>query len=324
MIRTSTFLRPLAVAISVLALRLVAEPEPPGKLAPIRLGFSSEGLVELNESDARAALKIWAQTLGREVDIPFDNAISIYSNLEEIRSAMQRQEVDAVTLTTPEFWALRKTMPIGPFLLGRVHGEITEQYVLLVHQNNPAQRVADLRGKSIIILQGSRSSLIKAWRETLLLKDRLGPLNSFWGRTTHASKLTSVILPVFFRQADACIVTIDGFRTMSELNPQVGRQLRILAQSPEVVTNVFCFCGDDGPRHAQKVIAQCTRISETPTGRQVLALFQADKLMEGHLAEMETAFSLLDHHQRLLAEATQQTQAAEANPAPPNPPPGQP
>ena len=35
-----------------------------------------------------------------------------------------------------------------------------------------------------------------------------------------------------------------GFKTMSELNPQVGRRLKVLASSAELVPTGFCFRRD--------------------------------------------------------------------------------
>ena len=46
---------------------------------------------------------------------------------------------------------------------------------------------------------------------------------------------------MFFRQADACIITRHGFDVMGELNPQVKRQLRVLAASKPMVANVVLF-----------------------------------------------------------------------------------
>lgn len=281
------------------------------KPAPIRLGFSSQVLVELNETDARAALKIWAQTLGEQVDIPVGPVI-IYPNLTAISTALHERSVDAISLTVPEYWTLQKKHAFGPFLVGQVHGELTEQYLLLVHRDHPARQLADLRGQRINVQQGSHASLSKIWEETLLLENRLGHAENFWSRIIYSNKITGVIIPVFFRQTDACIVTREGFRTMSELNPQVGKQLRILAESPALLTNVFVFSAEVDPRHPAKIIAEGTRIADSATGRQILALFQSDKLVLGQPSDLQSAFTLLEQHERLLA-----AEPTAPGPAPP-------
>jgi ABC-type phosphate/phosphonate transport system substrate-binding protein len=263
------------------------------ELAPFRLGFSTQMLVDVNESDARASLKIWAQTLGAERGFPVDPALQILNGTEAIKDALLRKKVDGVSMTTPEYWALRRVAPLGPFVSGRVEGEITEEYLLLVHRDNPATRLADLRGQSLIVLAGTRASLAETWVETLFLDKGLGIGGDFWGRITKSTKLSRAVLPVFFRQADACVVNRRGFRTMSELNPQVGQQLKILAQFPAFLPVVFCFCGDMVLLHRDRFLAQIGTISQTPAGSQILSLFHSDALAERPESDLATACALL-------------------------------
>ncbi len=288
-----------------------------GEPAPLRFGFSSQVFGEVNENDARAALKVWALTLSAERGVPVDPAMQILNGAEAIQAALLGGTIDMLTMTAAEFWAVRRVAPLGPIFIGRTHGETAEEYLLLVHRDDPAVRLADFRGRSVAVLQGSRATLAAIWMETLLLDEHLGAAGTFWGRIERAGKLSRVVLPVFFRQVDACVVTREGFRTMSELNPQVGRQLRVLAQSPAVVPTVFCFRGDLVSPYRDKLIAGIAQIADTPAGRQTLALFQSDQIEVRPITEMDTACALLDRHERLLAEADRAaatTAAGEALP----------
>ena len=269
----------------------------------LRFGFSSQIFFEVNENDARAALKNWAQSVGAELEVSVDPAMEIFAGTEAIKDALVLGKIDAMTITAAEFWSMRRAVALGPFIFGRTHGEITEEYLLLVHRDNPAARLADLRGRSVAVLAGARASLAAVWLETLLLEDTLGPAGNFWGKTMQSSKLARVVLPVFFHQIDACIVTREGFRTMSELNPQVGRQLKVLAQSPALVPTVFCFRADLISRFRDNLIAGIGRFADLPAGRQTLVLFQSDQLEVHPVSELDAACALLDRHQRLLAEA---------------------
>ncbi len=285
---------------------------PAGEPAALRFGFSSQIFFAVNENDARAALKNWAQSVGRDLGVSFDPAMEIFAGTEAIKDALLHGKVDALTMTTVEYWGLRGAVALGPFIFGRTHGKITEEYLLLVHRDNPAARLADLRGRSVAVLGGARASLAAVWLETLLLEDTLGPAGNFWGKTVQSGKLARVVLPVFFRQIDACIVTREGFRTMSELNPQVGRQLKVLAHSAALVPTVFCFRADLLSPFRDNLIAGIGRFADSPAGRQTLTLFQSDHLEVRPVAELDAACALLDRHQRLLAEAGTATHAAGA------------
>ena len=272
--------------------------------APLRVAFSSRMFVDVNENDAKAAMKVWAQTLGQERGIPVDSETKILAGPTAIAQAMRGDLIDAITMTADEYWAVRKEVPLGPFILGIKNGRTTEEYVLLVHRDSGIARLGELRGRSLIVFQSPKASLAPAWLETLLLQDGLSRTAEFWSQVTEASKLIRVILPVFFRQADACLLTREGFQTMSELNPQVGRQLKVLATSTAVVPIVFCFRGAYNSPDRDKLLASIDRIHETSAGRQTLTLFQSERLVAGPATSLDSACELLDRHRQLLDAAT--------------------
>jgi phosphonate transport system substrate-binding protein len=280
--------------------------------APVRFAFSSRMFYEVNENDARAAMKVWGQTISAESGIPLDPAFPIISGTEAIAAEIRGKRIDAITLPTDEYWALRSMVPLGSIVLGSKEGQSTVQFVLLVRGDSGIERLADLRGHSLVVFQSPLTSLAPAWFEIELLQHQLGLAAHFWGRTTEATKLLRVILPVFFRQADACLVTLKGFETMSELNPQIGRQLKILARSEAVVPSLFCFRGDYLSPNREKIIREVSRVNETPAGMQTLALFQTERLFPSDPAALASSCALLDLHRRLCAEASAAQPGASA------------
>jgi phosphonate transport system substrate-binding protein len=292
------------VGLQPLAAATAAPVEERSPTAPVRFAFSSRMFYEVNENDARAAMKVWGQTISAESGIPLDPAFPIISGTETIAAEIRGKLIDAITLPTDEYWALRSKVPLGSIVLGSKEGQSTVQYVLLVRGDGGIERLADLRGHSLVVFQSPLTSLAPAWLEIELLQHQLGLAAQFWGRTTEATKLLRVILPVFFRQADACLVTLKGFETMSELNPQIGRQLKILAKSEAVVPSLFCFRGDYLSPNREKIIQEVSRVNETPAGRQTLALFQTERLFPSDPAALASSCALLDLHRRLCAGAS--------------------
>ena len=272
-------------------------------IAPMRVAFSSNLFADVNEDDARASVMAWAQTLGREHGIPVDPATKIIAGTDAIVQALRDSSIDVVTMTTNEYWVVRREVPLGPFILGVVNGRTTEEYVLLVHRDSGITQLGELRKRSLVIYQNPRAGLSPVWLETLLLQSGLGRSTEFFSRTTETNKLTRVVLPVFFRQADACLLTRAGFQTMNELNPQVGQQLKVLAASAALVPIVFCFRGNYNSPDRDKLLDSIDRISETPAGRQTLMLFQSERLVKSPATALDSACELMDLHRRLLAAA---------------------
>ncbi len=298
-------LRPPTVRWAV-ALALVAgwvgwgaPPVPDPSNRPGRVAFSASLFVDINENDARAAVAGWAEAMSQEHGIRFDPDPLILDGMAAILRALRENQVDAVALTTEECWRLDQALPLGPFIFGIRGGVTTEQYLLLVAQDSPVKQLADLRGRSLAVFQNPRASLAPVWLETRLAQAGLGRLEQFFGEVKPNPKLTGVVLPVFFHQADACLVTRLGLETMSELNPQVGRQVRVLAASPALVPSVFCFVRGRASTFREQVLPEITQLHRTPAGRQVLLLFQSDRLEEYPKSYLEGAFQLLAAHRRL-------------------------
>jgi ABC-type phosphate/phosphonate transport system substrate-binding protein len=277
-----------------------AQDEP---LAPVRFSFSSSMFVDVNENDAKASMKVLAQTMGTERGIPVDSTIELYTGPEAIKKALQSELTDAITLPTSEYWLIRHDAPFGSLILGVKDGKSTEEYLLLVHRDSGIEKLGDLRGKSVIFFKSPRTSIAAQWAETLLLQGGLGRASTFWRQITSEAKLSRAVLPLFFRQVDACITTRDGYALMVDLNPQVGRQLKILATSPTVVPAAFFFRENYVSAYRSKLIQECSRIHETVAGRQVLMLFQSSSLQERPLSDLDSAMELLELHKRLCDEA---------------------
>ena len=109
------------------------------------------------------------------------------------------------------------------------------------------------------------------------------------------------VLPVFFGKIDACLVTQKGFKTMGELNPQVNRQLRVLASSPEFVPTGFFFRMGYPQAQQADCLAEFTRVHTSTDGQQILTVFQTDRLQEYPGSVLDSAFALVESHRRLLA-----------------------
>jgi phosphonate transport system substrate-binding protein len=117
------------------------------------------------------------------------------------------------------------------------------------------------------------------WLDLLLAEQGAGRAEIFMERITESTKLSAVVLPVFFGQADACLVTLGGFSTMAELNPQLERELRVLAKSQSLVPMVSFLRRDFTPSFRQELIEAICQLHMTASGRQILNLMQGDEVV---------------------------------------------
>ncbi len=304
------------------ALHVVAEAgSPTPQPAPFHLGFSSSTFGEVNENDALAAVKIWSKVLAADERLPLDPQSRVFSTTSEIATALRAKDLDAINLATDEYLILREQLASDHCILGIQSQGVTDEYVLLVRSDGPIAGLRDLRGRSLALLEGPRMRLAKIWLETCFLEAKLGRTDGFCGRVTAFNKLTRVVLPVFFRQTDACVVTRRGFETMVELNPQVGRELRVLIVSPPVVPSLLAFRADYTSPVLERVLALLKGWHTTVAGRQILTIFQYDRVEDYPLSVMADTLKLLENHARLCTEANATETARPRTPPPTMPQP---
>jgi phosphonate transport system substrate-binding protein len=112
-----------------------------------------------------------------------------------------------------------------------------------------------------------------------------------------------VALPVFFHKAAVCLMTSKSFAAMQELNPQLGKQLRVLTQSPELMSSVFAFRSDFRSPYREQMFQEMKRLPESAAGLQILMLLQSERIEEKPLSCVDSSLALLAKHRQLCAAA---------------------
>jgi phosphonate transport system substrate-binding protein len=77
---------------------------------------------------------------------------------------------------------------------------------------------------------------------------------------------------------------------MVELNPQLGRQLRVLERSPGFVTGILAVRKDIHNPRRDAMVETLQEMHTDPKGRQLLTLFRCNRLVPfvaEHLASVE-------------------------------------
>ncbi len=283
----------------------------------VHFAYSKAMFVDVNENDAKAAMKVYTQNIGDENGIYVYDQPDLPDGTNAIARLLEQKKADVLILTAEEFFALEKLGLEGPLLLSKVQNAYTEDYLLLARTDSTISQVEDLTGRSLIVASDARNSLASAWLEVLCREHGLGPAAGVLARIAHHSKTTQVVLPVFFRKMDACIVTRAGWEVMCELNPQLKKQLRVIAVSPPLVPTLTCFRSGFTDSFKEKIIKAVDLSSVKPEFKQLMALFKTDSLVRQPLSALEGTRTFISTYQQLRAGTNQiKIAAAESGSAP--------
>jgi ABC-type phosphate/phosphonate transport system substrate-binding protein len=128
-----------------------------------------------------------------------------------------------VGMPSLDFLQIKDKIPLEPALSYSLNNQVGTEYVLIVPKDKESHSLSGLKNKKIIIHKHDDTGLIPIlWLNSLLRQQGLPPAERFCGSIKKVDQVSQAVLPVYFRQADCCVVTCDGFETMKELNPQLG------------------------------------------------------------------------------------------------------
>ncbi|MFN7997607.1 MAG: PhnD/SsuA/transferrin family substrate-binding protein [Bryobacteraceae bacterium] len=268
----------------------------------IRMAASSSLVgAEVNENDARAAIRTWADTLSRETGLHLTYLREVLVPPQELFEYVRQGQVDAFSATIAEYLQVAGYTDPGIVLVDQAYVNGGEEYLLLVHEDSGIRSVGELRGHSLAQYNGSVMSLAPEWLATLLAESNLGAPASFFNQITLNGKISRTVLLVFFRQYDACLVTRRTFDTMKEMNPQLGKKLRVLATSPKLVPIVVALRKNSSALAKEKFSSAMTRLGDGPAGRQLLSLFGSRRVMVASASILGPSIELVTAGNRLKA-----------------------
>jgi len=261
------------------------------------VAYAPKALVDVDPRDAMAAFRIYVDELGQQMG--YRGGIYPYDNIENVMKEVENGRVDLISMGSIQYLQLKNKSLIELAYGNMRGGKTTLKYFILTHTNKGFTKIGDLKGKKFILIKGDEIGTL--YLNTVLLKQHFGEAREFFSSVDEKIKTSQAVLPVFFGQADACIVNDVAYQTMVELNPQLGKDLKVLAASPELLDNLAVFRKglDDDVKQKTREVAK--GLKTHPRGRQILMLFKIEDLVPLKETDLSGTRDLLSEYNRLKA-----------------------
>lgn len=254
--------------------------------------FDRSHFSDMNPSDAAAALKIWCQEFADEIDVEMDIDISSYDTMNTLAGFLERQEVDLVIINAKKYLQLDENYLdiIDPVFTTTINdGKSFGFYHLLANTDSGISGWKDCINKDLLLLKSYRCHLLEDWFIDSLRK---ADVPQQVVRVEEVDSVSKAILPVFFGNADACVVSDEAFQVMKELNPQIGKKLISVQTSPTYLEILLCIW--KGYTDDREVLLDSVAdMHMNPSGKQVMMLFRIAKLIEFQESFLENSRNLL-------------------------------
>jgi ABC-type phosphate/phosphonate transport system substrate-binding protein len=245
----------------------------------VNIGFSSKAFVNIPREDIRVAVRILSQKVAKKTVGSADTRI--YNSLAEIERDLRAKKLDAVALTPEDFLEMSPRTPIEPVMVTSTDKGPEVELVLLTRKDSGISTVRGLNDRTIAVPARivQYGNMYFTWLETLLMREGVYDKGTFFSRVKETKNPSLSLMQVFFHQADACIVTSQVFELASELNPQISKELKIIARVDKLTGGIIVIRADLQADLKQKLIQALRTMHEDQEGRQLFLLFQLSGLV---------------------------------------------
>ena len=288
----------LAKLLGVTALSCAAKAA--GEVASVRLAISETMVSDVNMNDARAAMLIWIKRMSAELNVRVEINPKVFDTTEEILRRVRRNELDAIALNVIEYRQIAQLLD-STQIISEDDASGPEEYLLLAKRASGIKRLGDLRARRICTLKAPKMCVAPAWLATILDEGHCGPVDQFFASMTTETKVSRVVLPVFFGQADACLTSKRGFDTMCELNPQVAKDLTAIASSPPMVVDFYIFNKNYRGVSRERFARVYSDLPRSVSGRQLATMFQFESLAVKNISCLAPALAVIEAAERIHA-----------------------
>ncbi len=244
-----------------------------------RIIFSTNVFQNTKPNEAEAVTQILASHLKESENFSQGVEIIIAKDKDDILNKTING-FDIVVLTTNEYFELKNKLKLEPVLVNQTQGHYGYKFYLLVNKADGITDIKQLRGETLYIQSREGQDAPQIWLDKLLKDKNLPKKEEFFKDIKFDSRVSNVVLPVFFKKTKVAVVTEVGFKLVSELNPQIGKDLTILAESNYITIGLGCTNSANSDQSRKKRILDVLfKLHSNNYGKQLLDLFATEKII---------------------------------------------
>jgi ABC-type phosphate/phosphonate transport system substrate-binding protein len=265
----------------------------------VNIGFSSKAFVNTPREDIRVAVRILSQKIAKNTVGSADSRI--YDSTAEIEQDLKAKRLDAVALTPEDFLEIGARTPVEPVMVTATDKGHEVELILLTRKDSGIGAIRGLKNKIIAVPARivQYGNMYFTWVETLSMREGFHNMEKFFSSVRETKTPSLSLMQVFFRQADACVVTRQVFELTSELNPQIGKELKVIERFGKLAGGIIVFRPDLQEDRKQKLLKALRTIHEDHEGRQLVLLFQMNRLVPYRPEYMRATEAFFAEHRTL-------------------------
>lgn len=261
-----------------------------------------EALGSVNPKDAMVAIDIhWSKHLFH-IFPTLDHQFEFLPDEDTATRRLRANQLHGLAMGITQFLKLRKITDLNPVFISSRQSQPLESYLLLVRRDSDWDSLSAQSVKRLITEKMDTPNIGRMWLETLLKEHELSIGNKYFSQISTAANPARIILPVFFGQADICLVPESAYHTMVELNPQIASRLTVLERSPGVIKTIHCTT-NLMPKHlVDRFVQDGMGMEDTVDGRQLLLIFHVKKNFPYQPAYLTNSEKIFNQYHQIIRQ----------------------
>lgn len=261
----------------------------------LRIGYDNSSLSNYSKKDMKIATELWMTEFIQ--DIGYTVTSTFYDDPELMAADLNQGKLDYVTAFGLVFVKYFDLENLSDGFSGGSKNIEDSNFITLVSQNSANKDWKDLHKASIILQENDKEAELYV-QDALLRANGKVDIELIPIRSRQRA-----VIQLFFGKADAAVVTLNTFKLAKELNPQIGKKLRIMENSGITSSGLGFFRKGLDPKAKKLMIESALRLDSDVRGRQMLALFQTESIIETKLEDLQPIKKLYERYMRLSKKA---------------------
>lgn len=245
----------------------------------LRFGLLARILPDTDVHETQVAVELWAREMSHIMGYRSSAKVTVFSDPQAMCKAVRRGNLDIASLTAVDYLKIRNTVPLTPAFVAANNVGRGREHLLITHRDSGIRDFSGLRGKTLLLLPLTRQEPSHIWLDVLLMKEGKKNRSAYFHQVRETASASQAIMAVFFRQADAAIVSRGAFETAVALNPQLERRTRIIAESSSLAGDIVCIPDTVDEKMKRTITNAAMEMHKTAVGRQMGILFQVDRII---------------------------------------------
>jgi len=257
----------------------------------IYFGYGSDAMSRYNKKDTMIAMEVWIEEIMKDDEDKV--RFLFYDNSQKMAEDLEAGKLDMVLAFGLEIVKYFDKSKLTSGITGGARERKLENMVLITHHETSKEKLLSMKKPKISVPKDEAIS--KLYTNYYFLKNTGDEKIEF----INTSKQQEAIFKVFFKNADAAVVTQKTFEFAKEFNPQIGENLKIIEHSgvPSSIYGFFRKSADENMR--QKIFDLALNIKDTARGKQILEIFKTDLILKSTLDELVPIERLYSDYNRL-------------------------